>query len=279
MAASDGSVAGAARSDAVSFLVIAGTIIPGVSDPAQLVRFYDEAYSKEPAQAALYARWRALGAVGKADHVIALCRRAGVRPSSTLEVGCGDGALLTELHRRGFGGRLAGVEITEAAVEIARARPQIDSVQRYDGLHLPVAAGTYDLGILSHVLEHVPDPPALLAEVARACRAVVVEVPLEANWSARRAGKREHAAEVGHLQRLDRRAARSMIAQAGLTVGWELDDPLPAQVHRFFAGTAQARVAATVKWSVRAGLHRLSPPLARRLFTVHYACLCLPPGA
>jgi SAM-dependent methyltransferase len=279
MAASDGSVAGAARSDAVSFLVIAGTIIPGVSDPAQLVSFYDEAYSKEPAQAALYARWRALGAVGKADHVIALCRRAGARPSSTLEVGCGDGALLTELHRRGFGGRLAGVEITEAAVEIARARPQIDSVQHYDGLHLPVAAGTYDLGILSHVLEHVPDPPALLAEVARACLAVVVEVPLEANWSARRAGKREHAAEVGHLQRLDRRAARSMIAQAGLRVAWELDDPLPAQVHRFFAGTARARLAATVKWGVRAGLHRLSPPLARRLFTVHYACLCLPPGA
>jgi hypothetical protein len=30
---------------------------------------------------------------------------------------------------------------------------------------------------------------------------------------------------------------------------------------------------------VRAGLHRLAPPLARRLFTVHYACLCVPaPG-
>jgi hypothetical protein len=27
---------------------------------------------------------------------------------------------------------------------------------------------------------------------------------------------------------------------------------------------------------VRASLHRLAPPLARRLFTVHYACLCLP---
>ena len=250
-----------------------------MSDPAQLVRFYEEAYSKEPAQAALYARWRALGAVGKADHVIALCRRAGLRPSSTLEVGCGDGALLTELRRRGFGGRLAGVEITEAAVEIARARTEIDSVERYDGLHLPVAAGAYDLGVLSHVLEHVPDPPALLAEVARACRAVVVEVPLEANWSARRARKRERAAEVGHLQRLDRRAARSIVAQGGLSVDCELDDPLPAQVHRFFASTSRARAAATLKWSVRAGLHRLSPPVARHAFTVHYACLCLPPAA
>jgi SAM-dependent methyltransferase len=250
-----------------------------VSEPAELVRFYDEGYSKEPAQAALYARWRALGAVGKADHVLALCRRAGVLPSSTLEVGCGDGALLTELHRRGFGGRLAGVEITDAAVEIARARPEIDSVERYDGLRLTVSDGAYDLGVLSHVLEHVPDPPALLAEVARACRAVVVEVPLEANLSARRAAKREHAAEVGHLQRLDRRAARAMLAQAGLTLACELEDPLPAQVHRFFATSRSSRAAASVKWGVRAGLHRLAPPLARRAFTVHYACLGLPPGA
>jgi SAM-dependent methyltransferase len=279
MAASAGSVAGAARSDAVSFLVIAGTIIPGVSDSARLVRFYDEAYSQAPAQAALYARWRALGAVGKVDHVIALCQCAGVRPRSTLEVGCGDGALLTELHRRGFGGRLSGVEITEAAVEIARARPQIDSVQRYDGLHLPARDGAYDLGVLSHVLEHVPDPPALLAEVARACRAVVVEVPLEANWSARRVRKREHAAEVGHLQRLDRRAAHAVVARAGLSIGYELDDPLPLGVHRFFATTGAERAAATAKWAVRAGVHRAAPPLARCLFTVHYACLCLPGGS
>jgi SAM-dependent methyltransferase len=247
-----------------------------VSDPAQLVRFYDDAYTKDPAQAALYARWRALGAVGKADHVIALCTRAGVRPSTTLEVGCGDGALLSELHRRGFGGRLSGVEITEAAVAIARARPEIAAVELYDGLHLRFADGSHDLGVLSHVLEHVPDPPTLLSEVARACRAVVVEVPLEANLSARRAAKREHAAEVGHLQRLDLRAARSMIERAGLTIACELEDPLPARVHRFFATSAPRRAGATAKWALRAAFHGLAPPLARRAFTVHYACLCLP---
>jgi SAM-dependent methyltransferase len=250
-----------------------------VSDPAELVRFYEDGYAKDPAEAALYARWRALGAVGKADHVIALCADAAVPPRSTLEVGCGDGALLSELHRRGFGGRLSGVEITRAAVEIAGSRPEIDSVERYDGLHLQLPDGAHDLGILSHVLEHVPDPRALLAEVARTCRAVVVEVPLELNWSAGRSRKREHAAEVGHLQRLDRDAARAMIAGAGLSIARELEDPLPLQVHRFFAASAAARGAATVKWAVRAAFHRGAPPLARRLFTVHYACLCLPPDA
>lgn len=248
-----------------------------MEDSAALVRFYDDAYSQEPAEAALYARWRALGAVGKADHVIALCSGAGLRPSSTLEVGCGDGALLSELHRRHFGGALAGVEITEAAVRIARERSEIGSVERYDGAHLPHGDGSFDLGILSHVLEHVPDPSALLREVARACRAVVLEVPLEANRSARRAGKRAHAEEVGHLQRLDRAAARQIVAEAGLMVAGELEDPLPLVVHRFFASGPRARATATAKWGLRAAMHRVAPALARRSFTLHYACLCLPP--
>ena len=244
---------------------------------AQLVRFYDEAYAKrDPADAMRYARWRALGAIGKADHVLALCARTGLSPTSTLEIGCGDGALLCELRARGLGGRIAGVEITQAAVEIARERAEIDAVELYDGASLPAGDGEYELGIVSHVLEHVLDPPALLGEAARACGAVVMEVPLEANLSARRAAKREHSDEVGHLQRLDRAGAREIVARAGLRVAGELEDPLPLSVHVFSATTPRARARATAKWALRAGLHRLAPGLARRLFTVHYACLCLP---
>jgi SAM-dependent methyltransferase len=250
-----------------------------MDEQAQLVRFYDDAYAqRDPADATRYARWRALGAIGKADHVLTLCARAGLRPARTLEIGCGDGALLCELRAREFGGRLEGVEITRAAVEIARGRVEIDAVDLYDGAHLPAGDGEYELGIISHVLEHVPDPPALLAEAARACGAVVIEVPLEANLSARRAVKRAHASEVGHLQRLDRDAARAIVARAGLRVAGELEDPLPLSVHVFFARTPFARGRATAKWALRAGLHRLAPGLARRLLTVHYACLCLPVG-
>jgi SAM-dependent methyltransferase len=250
---------------------------PRPSSPPE-IRFYEEAYSQDPAGAAIYARWRALGAIAKADHVLDLCGQAGVIPASTLDVGCGDGALLCELHRRRFGGRLSGVEIAGAAVSIARARPEIDSVVRYDGHSLPASDGAYDLGILSHVLEHVGEPEALLAEVARACRAVLVEVPLEANLSARRASKRRGAGEIGHLQRLNRAAVHTIAGEAGLVVACELTDPLGLEVHRFFATTPATRASATLKWAIRAGTHRLAPPLARSLFTVHYACLCLPDG-
>jgi SAM-dependent methyltransferase len=251
--------------------------------PAQedLEAFYEESYARTGRQALLYSRWRALGAVGKADHVLELCARVGLEPASTLDVGCGDGALLCELRARGFGGRLHGVEIARTAVDIAAARPEIDSVQLYDGLRLPAGEHEHELGILSHVLEHVSDPAALLREVARACRAVVVEVPLEDNISGRRAGRRERAEQVGHLRRLSRTSARALARAAGLRVVCELEDPLPLRVHTFFLSgppppPAGAPAAATAKWFVRTALHRLVPPLARRLFTVHYACLCVP---
>jgi SAM-dependent methyltransferase len=276
IATSAGTVAGALRSGSVSRLLTEPTIIPGVSEQAELVRFYEQAYSQSPEQALAYARWRALGAVGKADHVLALCARAGIEPKRTLEVGCGDGALLCELHGRGFGGRLCGLEISDAAVAIAREREQIASVERYDGEHLPQADRAEDLGVLSHVLEHVPDPAALLREVARVCGAVLVEVPLDANVSARRGAKREHAVEVGHLQRLDRAAMRSIVARAGLSIACELEDALPLSVHRFFATSASASALGTAKWAIRSALHHAAPSLARQLFTVHYACLCLP---
>jgi SAM-dependent methyltransferase len=247
-----------------------------VEDHAALIGFYERAYSARGPEADTYARWRALSAIGKADHVVALCRHAGLTPAATLDVGCGDGALLAELRRRGFGGRLAGLEISEQAAAIAREAVPDAEIGIFDGVTLPLPGADYDLGILSHVLEHVPQPAALLAEVARVCGAVVFEVPLEDNVSARRPAKRAHAAEIGHLQTLGRRRAREIAAQAGLAVVAELQDPLPLAVHRFFASGRRARAAASAKWAVRAGADRLAPALARRLFTVHYACLCRP---
>lgn len=243
----------------------------------ELARFYEEAYSMESGKGDLYGRWRALGAIGKATHVEALCEQAGLRPRRVVEIGCGDGALLAELSHRGLGEMLRGFEISRAAAAIAAQRPEILAAEVFDGARIPAAAGEQDLAILSHVMEHVPDPASLLAEAARVAPAVILEVPLEDNLSARRSSKRVHAAEVGHLQRFSRDQVRAVVAQAGLTVRAELEDPLPLEALRFFAPTRSARARATLKWLLRSLLWRLSRPLARRLFTVHYACLAVAP--
>ena len=242
-----------------------------------LARFYDESYRRASAEGDRHALWRQLSARGKADHAIQLCERAGLRPGRIAEIGCGDGALLAELGARGLAGELHGFEVSEEAARIARGRgtPGLAGVTVYDGARLPAGDASFDVAILSHVLEHVPEPSVLLREAARVARAVVVEVPLEANLSASRAAKREGAAEIGHLQALDRSDVRALVASAGLTVRAELLDPLPLEVHTFFAPAGAARARATAKAAIRRGVFALSPALAERIFTLHYACLAV----
>jgi SAM-dependent methyltransferase len=247
-----------------------------VTAARDLGRFYDESYRRASAEGDHHLRWRQLSARGKADHAIELCARAGLSPRSVAEIGCGDGALLAELGARGLAGELYGFEVSEEAARIARTRgaPGLVEVKVFDGARLPVDDGAFDVALLSHVLEHVPDPAALLREAARVSRAVVLEVPLEANLSGRRGSKRAESAEIGHLQALDRAAVGRMVAAAGLSVREELLDPLPLEVHRFFAGSGSDRARATVKAGVRRALFNVSSRLAERAFTLHYACLC-----
>jgi SAM-dependent methyltransferase len=233
--------------------------------------FYEAGYSlPDAAEAERLGRWRALGARSKASHVRALCARAGLEPGSLVEIGCGDGALLAELG--GLAPVLDGFELSAPAAAMARRHvPEARRVEPYDGEHVPAQDGAYDLAVLSHVLEHVPDPAPLLAEAARVARWVLVEVPLEANRSAARPRKRAEAARIGHLHAFDRAAVRALLAGAGLAPVAELADPLPYEHHAFFG----RRGRAAVKWAVRSAVHRAAPALAEQWFTVHYAALAV----
>ena len=139
--------------------------------------------------------------------------------------------------------------------------------RRSTALHVPAQDDEYDLAVLSHVLEHVPDPLPLLKEAARVARHVIVEVPLEDNRSARRPEKQKLSQAAGHLHAFNRAALRALLTSAGLTVRGEMTDPLPYEHHAFFAGAPKG----AAKWATRTALHRVG--LAERLFTVHYAVL------
>jgi SAM-dependent methyltransferase len=217
-------------------------------------------------------RWRELGARTKAAHGRSLCAQAGLKPRTLVEIGCGDGALLAQL--RGFTEVMDGFELSPPAAELARrALPDARRIQAFDGEEVPAEDSSYDLAILSHVLEHVPVPGPLLAEAARVAEEVIVEVPLEDNRSASRPAKREEAARIGHLHEFSRADVRELVQGAGLVIQAELTDPLPYAHHAFFGHRARA----AVKWAVRATLHRLAPRTAEELFTVHYALLARRP--
>jgi SAM-dependent methyltransferase len=169
-----------------------------------------------------------------------------------------------------------GFDISERAIAYAADRPEVDEAQAFDGHAPPVADATYDLGVLSHVLEHVPDPLSLLRETARACRAVIVEVPLEDNLSASRRSAQAGRDAIGHLQRFSRTDIAELAGAAGLCVAADLADPLPLAVHSFFAETPAARAKALAKATIRRPVFTIAPRQAERAFTLHYAALCLP---
>jgi len=78
-----------------------------------------------------------------------------------LEVGCGAGGLLA-LHRR-LGWTVAGVEPHAAAAAAARAR---DLEVHHGRLETAPPWPPFDVVLVSHVLEHVVDPLALLRQSA-----------------------------------------------------------------------------------------------------------------
>jgi SAM-dependent methyltransferase len=209
--------------------------------------------------------WRAIGARSKAAHVETLTKRAGLTPRTVVEIGCGDGAVLAEMAARGW--VVDGFELAENAATHARGRNVARKVEAFDGEHVPAASDEYDLAVLSHVLEHVPDPLPLLKEAARVGRWVLVEVPLEDNRSARRPAKQKLSKEAGHLHAFNRQEVLRLVKEAGLEPRGEMTDPLPYEHHAFFGGAARG----AAKWAARAAMHKAG--VAERLITLHYAVL------
>jgi len=75
-----------------------------------------------------------------------------------LDVGCGSGASLGVAAALGW--RVAGIEVDAAAA--ARARRFTDAVYVGDVLGAPFPAASFDVVTAFHVLEHVPDPIAVV---------------------------------------------------------------------------------------------------------------------
>jgi SAM-dependent methyltransferase len=224
--------------------------------------FYEAGYAVGDAR---MGHWRAIGARSKAAHVETLAKRAGLTPRTVVEIGCGDGAVLAEMAARGW--VVDGFELAENAARRAKERGVARRVESFDGEHVPAEPDAYDLAVLSHVLEHVPDPLPLLKEAARVAPNVLVEVPLEDNRSARRPPKRKLSEGAGHLHAFNRADVLRLVNEAGLEPRGEMTDPLPYEHHAFFSGAAKG----AVKWAARQAMHKAG--VAERLVTLHYAVL------
>jgi SAM-dependent methyltransferase len=160
----------------------------------------------ERLQQSLYG-WRVRSVVAAAG--------AGTR-RRVLDVGCGRGLLLREFRRHGW--EVQGTELSAPAASYGR-----------DVLGLPVAIGSletlafpahhFDAVTVWHVLEHLPDPRVLLAEVDRILKpggVLFIGVPNFGGWEARLGrDKWFHLDVPRHLTHLTKATLQRALAQQG----------------------------------------------------------------
>lgn len=94
-----------------------------------------------------------------------------------LDVGCGNGPFLRAFGRFAPGWRLAGSDLDARCREVVEAIPGVEAL--YPG-SLDRVPGTFDLVSMIHVLEHIPSPRAILADVRGKLRpdgSFLAEVP------------------------------------------------------------------------------------------------------
>ncbi|MEN3315705.1 MAG: hypothetical protein V7605_1939 [Acidimicrobiaceae bacterium] len=136
-------------------------------------------------------------------------------PGTILEVGTGEGVIAARMTRRFPEAVVVGVDLPEPS--LARDWAGAPWVPAFaDAGRLPVRDGSIDLVLAIEVLEHLEDPDAALAELARVGRGwVVVSVPLEPLWRVGNVVRRRYLRSLGntpgHVQHWSRRGFVSLV--------------------------------------------------------------------
>jgi SAM-dependent methyltransferase len=105
------------------------------------------------------------------DLPLSVVDQAGLRGDETVvDVGCGNGAYLAELARRGHSGPVLGVDFSIGMLQAARGRAPEASLVAGDAAALPLRENASDVTLAMHMLYHVPEPAAAVRELRRVTR-------------------------------------------------------------------------------------------------------------
>ena len=153
-------------------------------------------------------------------------------PESVLDVGCGEGVLTHEWAERLGHKRIVGIDLDDPKLRAEwqkRQRPNLE-YRAEEATSLSFGDNEFDMATAIEVLEHVPDPDATLAEMARVARRwLLVSVPREPIWRmvnmARGAYWRSLGNTPGHVNHWTQVGFKSLLTQYGKVE--ELRAPFP----------------------------------------------------
>ncbi len=147
---------------------------------------------------------------------------AKAAPGSILDVGCGEGVLTVEWAERLGDRRIVGIDLEDPKLRAEwekRSRPNLE-FRAEEATQLSFSDDEFDLASAIEVLEHVPEPEATLAEMARVARRhLLVSVPREPLWRglnmARGAYWRDLGNTPGHVNHWSKRGFVSLLSRYG----------------------------------------------------------------
>lgn len=229
----------------------------------RLTRLYQQQYTL-----GRISKSRDCTAIAKTGNIASLCQ--GIPHDKVLDIGAGEGAVIQRLSRLGFARDFYALEITPGAVTGIQSRSieHLREVGVFDGYTIPYDSRTFDLALLTHVLEHVEHPRQLLWEAGRVADHVYIEVPLEDN---RRMGRDFRPTEVGHINFFSFKTIRFLVQSCDLTViRQEIRNPL----------MPTGLSIESAKWLIREMFLRTVPKLGSYLTTYNcgLVCRCRPSG-
>jgi ubiquinone/menaquinone biosynthesis C-methylase UbiE len=157
----------------------------------EFLRSYNEMYSDDTEE------WRRLGAIRKAENILEISR--GFTFEKIVEIGAGDGNILSLLSSKGFGKSLTAVEVSESAIRQIKKKniPNLFEIKKVNGNELPFRDKEFNMAVCSHVLEHVENPRITLREIKRISEYQVFEIPVD--FSFRVDKKVKHFLSYGHI--------------------------------------------------------------------------------
>jgi ubiquinone/menaquinone biosynthesis C-methylase UbiE len=149
-------------------------------------------------------------------------------PARALEVGCGEGVIADQLHRR-FG-EVVALDLPDAGLRADWRGYAGPRFLHASALQLPFDDDQFDVVVAAEVLEHLPDPERGLAEMARVGRRhLVVSVPREPVFRGCNlvAGRyvRDLGNTPGHLNHWSKRGFVRFVGQVGQVR--EVSSPFP----------------------------------------------------
>ena len=256
------------------------------SDPETLLSGRDRFAQTYERDLAREAMWLQAGAANKADSIELLLEQEGLRLSSMLELGCGTGAVTLECQRRGLAQTFTAVDYSATA--ISHLREQSRGIRCHVGdvmsLEAHDLAGPYDLVVLTHVLEHLEEPRALLDSLDRALRYryLLLEVPLDDLVASRIKNlvRDRRANSAGHVQFFTRSSFETLVEDAGFEILQRRTYAPAVSLEALdVVGVGSPRsVRRRIQRLTGHHLPRLLGPLWKRFYYGHHAVLCRRPA-